>query len=148
MKCLVNILLFICVTKTVVGMKKCGILADTCQLLNNGEVFWPLDWNIQCNRIPLCPKGYALHKEILGDLRVCCCKVKRIHRCPDCDMSNVDNQSFSEWIDLNLEKNAPADGICDENMVKRIFLGRSNQLDKCCCEPKNSPFANKFSTTE
>lgn len=146
MKFFVNILLLICVAKTVIARKKCGILAERCQLLTNGDLFWPSDWTTECNPIPICPKGYALHKEMVGNLSACCCKVKRMSDCPDCDMTDAREESFTEWIDLHLERNGPPDGICPNTKVKRIFFGGFNQLDKCCCEPKNSPFTNKFST--
>ena len=146
MKLIVNILMLICAVKAVIAMKKCGILEDRCQLLTNGDMFWPSDYDRECSAIPICPKGFALHKEIIGNLRACCCKVKRISDCPDCDMTITEKEKFSEWIDLHIERNGPPDGLCSNNKVKRIFFGGFNQLDKCCCEPKDSPFTYMFST--
>lgn len=146
MKFFVNIFLLICVAKTAVAVRKCGIIADRCQLLTNGDMYWPPEFDKECSSIPICPRGYRLHREMIGDLPACCCKVKRIDYCPDCDMANANKMTFSEWIDLHLARNGPGDGLCEDSKVKRIFFGDFNQLDKCCCEPRNSPFSDIFST--
>lgn len=139
------ILLFYIVNSSVgVKRKKYGYPVDKCILLSTGTVFWPADWTTECKSIPICTSGYRLHKEMLGSLRACCCKLKRIELCPDCDMTNATEKSFSEWSDLNMSQNGPLDGKCENGMLKRIFFGEPNQLDKCCCEPRDSPFMFDF----
>lgn len=145
MRFFVYIILLICVAKAI-AVKKCGIVADKCQLLINGDVFWPPDYNKTCSAVSICVKGHALYQETIGDLRACCCKVRYINECPACNMTDANQQTFSEWIDQHLAMNGPSDGLCSDTTLKRIFLGGSNKLDKCCCEPKDSPFKNQFST--
>jgi hypothetical protein len=61
--------------------------------------------------------------------------------CPDCDMSMARKQTFSEWIDHHLEMDGPPEGLCKNGKLKRIFIpNEDGKQDKCCCEPRNSPF--------
>lgn len=146
MKYTVSIIILFCISNAIAGVrkKKYGFLADKCLLLSTGDVFWPSDWTAECNAVPICTSGYTVYKAILGDLRACCCQLKKINFCPDCDMTNAKTQPFAEWIDLNMNRNGPPDGKCESGMLKRIFIGGPKQLDKCCCEPKNSPFIYNF----
>lgn len=67
--------------------------------------------------------------------------------CPNCATGQLDpwKNSFAEYRQWNLwvKKNAPLDGNCPGNRVKRIFngaLGNPPRANICCCEPTNSPF--------
>lgn len=144
MKYTVIIIFIFCIANSSAGIKKkkYGFLADKCILLSTGDVFWPSDWRTECNAIPICLSGYTLHKTMLGNLRACCCQLKRVELCPDCDMTKT--RSFYEWINLNMSRNGPPDGKCENGKLKRIFFGGPNQLDKCCCEARNSPFMFKY----
>jgi len=151
MKFCVNILILLCAATSISAIKRrrCGVVVDKCQLLTNGRVFWPLDWKKECHATPICQPGYKLHKQVVGRLRSCCCVLKKIEYCPDCDMSDVEHQSFFEWIAVHLQRNGPADGKCPDHKWKRIFNGEGpNQLDKCCCEPKDTPFVDVFNTND
>jgi hypothetical protein len=141
MKLIVNVVLLWCLVSVIDARKKCGFVAEKCVLLSSGKVWWPSDWTTQCSQAPICPSGYRLHKQMLGKLRACCCIIKHLNTCPDCDMSqHFTRESFHEWIELNANRNGPQDGICRPGMMKRIFFGEPGTLDKCCCEPKDSPF--------
>jgi hypothetical protein len=147
MKLTVNIVLLLCVVNsiTAVKRKKCGILVDKCELLTSGKVFWSQDYATECNHIPICPSGYRLHKQMLGKLRACCCVLKHLSNCPDCDMTKyTTRQSFFEWIEMHLDRNGPQDGLCAAGLMKRIFFGGPKRLDKCCCEPRDSPFIYQY----
>lgn len=123
------------------GLKnKCGIFADKCMILANGKIFWPEDHSKKCSSVPICPSGYRLHKEDLDDLHVCCCVYKRLHECPDCDMSYKKRLNIFRWIELNLSRPGPPEGKCLNGKLKRIFYGGFKRMDKCCCEPIDSPF--------
>lgn len=121
---------------------KCGMATEKCQILSNGKVFWPKDFNKTCPLAPLCSPDYRLHKVRLGNLRACCCRYKTIEICPDCVMKTRDF-NFSEWIDFHLSKNftGPPEGKCSNGKVKRIFIpNEKGKADKCCCEPRTSPY--------
>ena len=123
------------------GRYKCGLETPKCQILSNGKVYYSKTYNTSCSLAPICPPDYKLHKTRIGKLRACCCRYKNMNVCPDCDMSQ--NGNFSEWIDLHLLRDGPPEGICKGGKIKRIFIpteiGKKNQ-DKCCCEPRNSPY--------
>jgi hypothetical protein len=56
-------------------------------------------------------------------------------------MSMARKQTFSEWIDQHLEMDGPPEGLCKNGKLKRIFIpNEDGKQDKCCCEPRNSPF--------
>lgn len=131
------ILLLLCVASTITSAKrkKCGFVADKCVLLANGNVFWPLNWKAECSSAPICPRGYSLHHHMLGELRACCCLLKRMEICPDCDIWKSGKQTY-KWIEMHLKRNGPPDGKCLDGKLKTIFFGGPNHLDKCCCEPK------------
>lgn len=135
------ILLFCMATKVAGGRyKKSGIAPEKCMLLANGNVFWPANYTTPCNPVPKCSGSYKLHKQILGDLRACCCLYRRIKTCPDCDMSRAKKQTQFQWVEMNSRLNGPPDGKCLDGKIKRIFLGGAGKLDKCCCEPPDSPY--------
>ncbi|CRK95609.1 CLUMA_CG009068, isoform A [Clunio marinus] len=143
---LAYIILFLSIVlPTVLGKKssKCGIIADKCMLLSTGKIFWPSNWDKNCSSIPICPAGYRLHKEKLGDIRACCCLLTKIVECPDCEMPKNKNVTFEKWVKLHLDKNGPQDGKCSDGKMKRIFFADADQLDKCCCESKDSPFISQ-----
>lgn len=145
MKIILSFALLLSFTTLIVeGRKKCGIKAENCLLLSTGKVFWPSDWTENCSATPICPVGYVLEKKMIGRTRACCCALKRIEQCAFCDMSLVGQQTFFNWIESHLLKNGPADGSCPGTHVKRIFFGGPNQLNKCCCEPKDSPYLSEF----
>lgn len=139
------VLLCVSISTTEAGLQKCGFLADRCILLADGSIFWPKDYNIQCNWTPICPREYKLHKQFIGKVHACCCLLRNIHQCPDCDMSLNNINSYYQWIERNLKRNGPPDGKCPNGKLKRIFFGGPGKLDKCCCEPKDSLFAHKYS---
>jgi hypothetical protein len=67
--------------------------------------------------------------------------------CPNCATGQIDpkRNTFDEYRQFNLDvlNNAPTDGICSGNRVKRIFngqLGIPPVKDVCCCEPTSGPF--------
>lgn len=138
MKFVVNVLALLCIIKSTTGIMKCGVLAPKCVTLSSGKVYWSSNWTAECSSIPICPNGYRLQKQMIGSLRACCCVLKRMEDCPLCDMLKVNQQTFNEWIDMHLKQNGPPDGKCSDGTLKRIFYGK--KLDKCCCEPENSPY--------
>lgn len=136
------IILLFCVVITINAKKKkkCGNLAEKCMVLSNGDVFWPSDYSTQCVHLPMCPTGYKLHKKTFGSVQACCCIYRRMKVCPDCDMSVAKKISYYQWIEMNMSRNGPPDGKCEDGKMKRIFFGKSSKLDKCCCEPPTSRF--------
>ena len=138
-----TILIVIFLLNHVLGGKyqKCGFETPKCQILSNGKIYYPKSYNTSCSLAPICPPEYKLHKTRIGDLRACCCRYKSMATCPDCDMTK--NGNFSEWIDLHLLRDGPPEGTCKGGKIKRIFIpigkGRKGH-DKCCCEPRNSPY--------
>lgn len=143
MKSLASIVIFLCVLIEISsGLKrKCGIPTPKCQLLANGNVFFSNDYNKSCSTAPICPPGYILHRTRIGELRACCCRYENLKECPDCDMTQCKELSFSEWIDFHLKRDGPPEGICKNGKLKRIFIpNEQGKRDKCCCEPRNSPY--------
>lgn len=141
MKILLKIVLIFVASSSVEGKrKKCGILVEKCVLLSSGKIFWPSESLKTCPIAPMCPVGYNLNEQTVDGARACCCLLSKIERCPDCDMRRKNEISFDDWFDVNISRNGPPDGTCPGSKVKRIFFGEGNQLDKCCCEPKNSPY--------
>jgi hypothetical protein len=129
-----------CVFDCTSARKRCGILAETCQLLSNGKVFWPLQDVKECPMTPVCHSGYILSKTRIGDLRACCCKLEKIEQCPYCDMSKMRYASFTQFFDDHIDKELlPPDGTCPPRFYKRIFI-ETGKPDKCCCEPYYSPY--------
>lgn len=148
MKANLNLILVLCTMMATVESKynKCGEMQETCVLLSNGNLFWPSDWTKSCSLTAMCPPGYYLKKQMLGKLRACCCMLRNIVQCPDCEMRRANQISFSDWFDWNISRNGPPDGTCPSSKVKRILFGKGlNQLDKCCCEPLDSPFLHEVS---
>jgi hypothetical protein len=145
MKTVVKLLVFLCAIKGIVfavqERRKCGIPTEKCQIMTNGKVFWAKDYDNPCPLAPICPPGYKLHKTRLGSLRACCCRYKNLQDCPDCDMTLAKKQSFGDWIDMHLKREGPPEGLCSNGKLKRVFIPNvAGQKDKCCCEPKTSPF--------
>lgn len=143
MKVLVYIVIFLCTFEKISSKerKKCGIPTPKCQIMTNGQVFWSKDYNTSCSLAPICPPGYKLHKTRIGNLRACCCRFKILKECPDCDMSFARNQTFSQWIDMHLEREGPPEGLCKGGKLKRIFIpNEPGKKDKCCCEPRSSKY--------
>lgn len=142
------VLLLFYAVHSIGGRKKCGVLADKCMLLSTGNVYWPTTWKKNCNSTPICQNGYILQKKIIEQgsqkVRACCCLLKRIEQCSFCDMSLEKQQTLPQWIEMHQRKTGPQDGSCPETHVKRIFFGGPLQLDKCCCEPKDSPYLEFF----
>lgn len=121
---------------------KCGYQAQKCQLLSNGKVFWPKDYNKTCSLAPVCPPSYKLYKIKIGDLKACCCLYKKYKEdCPDCIMNL--NLNFTQWIDYHLSSNFSSnpEGTCSNGKVKRLFIpNEAGKEEKCCCEPRNSGY--------
>lgn len=146
MKLFATIFLALCLlTESITALKrkKFGVPAERCLVLSSGKVFWPSDYSSECNAIPICHGGYRVHKEVVRNMKVCCCIVKRMEKCPACDMSLARYQTFENWVDMHLKRNGPQDGICPSNTQKRLFYSEPG-IDKCCCEPRNSHFANVY----
>lgn len=147
-----NLILVLCILAVLAVVEgsrmKCGSLQEKCVLLSTGKLFWPSDWTTPCSLTPMCPSGYTLKKQMLGNLRACCCMLKNVQECPDCDMTGAGELSFFEWFDVHMQRNGPPDGTCPSGKFKRIFFGGPQQLDKCCCEPRNSPYLREPASTE
>lgn len=126
------------------AISKSGIMAKDCQLLSDGEVFWgPKILKKQCPQGPLCLNGYTLAKTIIDEKRFCCCKLRKITQCPNCEMAYAHKMPFWYWFNVQFSRtNGPKDGFCKPERVKRILMEEGKD-DKCCCEPRNSPFVPK-----
>lgn len=144
MKNLLNIFLMLCIvinTAVEGKRKKCGTNAENCMLLQTGEIFWLPEATSKCPNLAMCPSGYSLRKQKFGELRACCCLLKNINQCPDCDMSKAGRVPYNVWFDDHLHRSGPPDGTCPIGTYKRQFLRHGlNEVEKCCCEPKNSPY--------
>lgn len=123
---------------------KSGVVVSKCQLLSNGEVLWgPKTTKKQCTYAPICLSGYKLAKNIIDDKRYCCCKLDKIEQCPNCEMAYASRMPFWYWFNIQVKvTNGPKDGFCKPERVKRIFM-EEGKADKCCCEPRTSPFVPK-----
>lgn len=126
------------------AISKSGIIPKTCQLLSDGEVFWgPKITRKQCPLTPVCMEGFKLAKTIINEKRYCCCQLKKITQCPNCEMTYAYKMPFWYWFNVQISRtNGPKDGFCKPERVKRILM-EEGKADKCCCEPRNSPFVPK-----
>lgn len=53
MKFIVTILLLLCLVKSNIARKRCGVVADKCITLSTGTVYWPSDWTAECSSVPI-----------------------------------------------------------------------------------------------
>lgn len=139
------IFLIICVTIYCGdARKKYGVVIPDCQLLSNGDVFWsPKQLTKKCSSAAICAKGLTLHEETIGDKRVCCCLLKNVTKCPNCEMAYANRMPLWYWFNVQMNRtNGPSDGVCPEDRVKRILI-ETGKPTKCCCEPRTSPFVPK-----
>lgn len=121
-----------------------GIEVPICQILSNGQIFWsPKDASARCPKEALCHKHHRLYKEKIGRINACCCQLKNLEKCPNCEMAYANRMPLWYWFNVQMNRtNGPADGICDGDRVKRI-LEETGKPTKCCCEPRSSPFVPK-----
>lgn len=124
--------------------KKYGIVIPDCQLLSNGDVFWtPKMATQKCSSAAICVKGHKLHEETIDDKKLCCCMLKNVTQCPNCEMAYANRMPL--WYFFNVQMNrtkGPEDGVCPDDKVKRILI-ETGKPTKCCCEPRTSPFVPK-----
>lgn len=124
--------------------RKSGVVVPKCQLLSNGQIFWgPKTTKRECTLAPLCISGYKLAKNIIDNKRYCCCELIEITQCPNCEMAYAHKMPFWYWFNVQVKVNkGPKDGFCKPDRLKRILM-EEGKVDKCCCEPRNSPFVPK-----
>lgn len=139
-------LLILCIAFCYCNAKKLlsGIMAKKCQLLSNGDVFWgPKALKRSCPIMPLCGPGFKLAKHRVEDKRYCCCQQRDLSQCPNCEMAYANRMPFWYWFGIQVNRtNGPVDGFCKSDRVKRILM-EEGKPDKCCCEPRTSPFVPK-----
>lgn len=124
--------------------KKYGVVIPDCQTLSTGEVFWSPKTNIKkCPSAAICPKGHKLHEDKIGEKRVCCCLFKNVTQCPNCEMAYANRMPLWYWFNVQQNRTkGPEDGVCPTDKVKRILI-EQGKPNKCCCEPRTSPFVPK-----